>query len=319
MRLFCLLSCASAISLLAPINNFVADQVLNGVQLMISRINESTVINDEAKDLISSFSADIEENVSPAGLVEYINRFSMGSVEANGFTTGDFRVQFNRLKQKSQKPNYDFDATTFAEYFVGESSVLTPDQQEEIEEAALALLRIFQNLKPFLRLDVDSASSLAYIMEIIQDSLVFYNSLDLAFELSGFASVDFSIRLSEFALTFRNEYYVILDRINILRSADVCQNPIVYLENVVEAAQNLAISIFDISDSLCDAVETYVKENEPCRVITTLENHAWLESLYEADDTVAEIRAMDNLFNGQISIQVQNFFRCFSNTENETS
>ena len=35
------------------------------------------------------------------------------------------------------------------------------------------------------------------------------------------------------------------------------------------------------------------------------ENHAWLESLYDADDTVAEIRAMDNLFNGQISIQAQ--------------
>jgi hypothetical protein len=32
-----------------------------------------------------------------------------------------------------------------------DNSVLTPDQQEEIEEAALALLRIFQNLKPFLR------------------------------------------------------------------------------------------------------------------------------------------------------------------------
>ena len=32
-----------------------------------------------------------------------------------------------------------------------DNSVLRPDQQEEIEEAALALLRIFQNLKPFLR------------------------------------------------------------------------------------------------------------------------------------------------------------------------
>ena len=62
-----------------------------------------------------------EENVSPAGLVEYINRFSMSSVEANGFTTNDFRVQFNRLKQKSENPNYDFDATNFADYFVGEN------------------------------------------------------------------------------------------------------------------------------------------------------------------------------------------------------
>jgi len=310
MRLFWVLSCTSAISLLAPINNFVAEQVLNGVQLMISRINDSAILEDEAKDLILAFSADIEENVSPAGLVEYINRFSMGSVEANGFTTNDFRVQFNRLKQKSENPNYDFDATTFADYFVGENSLLTPDQQEEIEEAALALLRIFQNLKPFLRLDVDSTSSLAYIMEIIQDSLVFYNSLDVAFELSGFAPVDFSVRLSEFALTFRNEYYVILDGIDRIKTADVCRNPIVYLENVVDTAQNLARSIFDISDSLCDAVETYVKDAEPCRLISILEDHLWLESLYDADDTVAEIRAMDNLFNGQISAQIQNFFRC---------
>ncbi|CBY38558.1 unnamed protein product [Oikopleura dioica] len=285
---------------------------------MISRINESETVNDEAKSLILDFSADIEENVSPAGLVEYINRFSMGSVEANGFTTNDFRVQFNRLKQKSQKPNYDFDATAFAEYFVGESSILRPDQQEEIEEAALALLRIFQNLKPFLRLDVDSTSSLAYIMEIIQDSLVFYNSLDLAFELSGLAAVDFSVRLSEFALTFRNEFYVILDGIDVLQSADVCQNPIFYLENFVEIAQNMATSIFDISDSLCDAVKTYVSDSELCSVISNLENHFALESLYDADDTVAEIRALDNLLNGQISTQVQSFFRCVSNDEKET-
>jgi len=48
-------------------------------------------------------------------------------------------------------------------------------------------------------------------------------------ELSGLAAVDFSVRLSEFALTFRNEFYVILDGIDVLQNADVCQNPIVYL------------------------------------------------------------------------------------------
>ena len=35
------------------------------------------------------------------------------------------------------------------------------------------------------------------------------------------------------------------------------------------------------------------------------ENHFALESLYDADDTVVEIRALDNLLNGQISTQVQ--------------
>ena len=169
-----------------------------------------------------------------------------------------------------------------------DNSVLTPDQQEEIEEAALALLRIFQNLKPFLRYllsnvvasNVKNGSiwieKLSYknfferssysckmnprCSNAIQTRCWFRliarvhhgdypglisvlqlfgpgfrwaqhnNKFQLVFlELSGFASVDFSIRLSEFALTFRNEYYVILDRIDILRSADVCQNPIVYL------------------------------------------------------------------------------------------
>ena len=60
--------------------------------------------------------------MTPSGLVEYINRFSLSSVEANGFTVSDFRIQFNRLKQKSERPNYDdFDAEVFAAFFVGEN------------------------------------------------------------------------------------------------------------------------------------------------------------------------------------------------------
>ncbi|CBY33707.1 unnamed protein product, partial [Oikopleura dioica] len=97
------------------------------------------------------------------------------------------------------------------------------------------------------------------------------NKFQLMFlELSGLAAVDFSVRLSEFALTFRNEFYVILDGIDVLQSADVCQNPIFYLENFVEIAQNMATSIFDISDSLCDAVKTYVSDSELCSVISNL-------------------------------------------------
>ncbi|CAG5080633.1 Oidioi.mRNA.OKI2018_I69.PAR.g9668.t1.cds [Oikopleura dioica] len=273
MRLFWLFSSyASAISLLAPVNNFVAEQVLNGIQLMLSRINESPTISDEAKLLIASFSADINENVTPAGLVEYINRFSLSSVEANGFT-------------------------------------------EEIEEAALALLRIFQNLRPFLRLDVDSSSSLAFIMELIQDSLVFYNSLDLAFELSELDSIDFSIRLSEFALMFRNEYYQIIDDFDRFQKADACKDPIKYLTAVVDVAQNVARSALMISDSLCDALEIYVANTEICGVLNQVEEHVWLEYLFDADDSVAEIKALDSLLNGAISTQIQAlpFFACSEN------
>ena len=85
--------------------------------------------------------------MTPAGLVEYINRFSLSSVEANGFTSGDFRVQFNRLKQKSEKPNYDFDAQDFAEFFVGESrqmnvKVLNPTKTQVIRVVQLNSPRI---------------------------------------------------------------------------------------------------------------------------------------------------------------------------------
>ena len=41
--------------------------------------------------------------------------------------------------------------TTSIVRFNSSKSTFSPDQQEEIEEAALALLRIFQNLRPFLR------------------------------------------------------------------------------------------------------------------------------------------------------------------------
>ena len=75
-----------------------------------------------------------------------------------------------------------------------DNSLLTPDQQEEIEEAALALLRIFQNLKPFLRYklfnDVASKlrSRLLRLLFMSQAQEIFPQKINLRFR--GFLSTE---------------------------------------------------------------------------------------------------------------------------------